>query len=210
MDYDVSSKVEQRGILTGLLLGNAGRDGRNFVIRQSSQQEDYLLFKRQLLERITGKSVGWQQHITAKGDRLVALEPTLIPLIRVLVKKLHPGGHRCVTRSFLEGLTNQGLALWFMDRGSKSFKRKQGKVHAVELSLNTHTTQAESEVIVAYFQEVWGFRWGLGSSQSRYPLRYRLRMGTQEGKRFTAFVRPWIHESLLYKIHLSQNTTATT
>jgi hypothetical protein len=130
MDYYVSSKVEKRGVLVGILLGNAYKRQNNFYIQHPDFQEDYVLFKQRLLEQITQKPVSLYSRFTKKGDRLLCLEPKLIPLIRVLVKKRFPGGTQTITREFLELLTWPGIALWFLDKGSKSFKKKTVKFMA--------------------------------------------------------------------------------
>jgi len=206
MDYDVSSKIEQRGILAGMLLGHGGRCKNNFYILNSPKQESYLLFKKQVLEQITGKPVTIRQWINPRGYSQIRIEPRLTPLIRVLVKKLYKGGNKVISKKFLNLLTPQGIAIWFMDDGSKSFKKKNGKVHALEVTLNTYVLKEENEIIISYFSEVWGFKWGLNKSKDNY----RLRMGTAEGKRFFSFINSYIHESMLYKVQTSQNTMVTT
>ncbi|GAB4293860.1 MAG: hypothetical protein Fur0025_30270 [Oscillatoriaceae cyanobacterium] len=218
MDYDVSSKVERRGILAGMLLGKGYRNQNNFYIQDAGDREEYLIFKKDILEQITGKPVSLQRWNSKNGQQL-RLEPKLIPIIRVLVKKLYPGGTPKITPEFLEFLTPQGIAIWFMDKGSRSFKKKQGQIHALEIYLNTHLTKDANEVIVAYFSQKWGFKWGLSKTKTAY----RLRMGTKEGKRFLTFVRPYVPETMLYKVETesaqseshqalptASNTTATT
>lgn len=206
MDYNVSSKKEQRGILAGMLLGVAKRRGDNFSIAHRPSQIGYLLFKKDLLEKITRKPVSLRELNTAKGDRILSVEPKLIPLSRVLVKKLYPGGVKTITRKFLNFLTPQGIAIWFMDKGGKSFKKKAGRIHALEVTLNTHSSKEVNETIVAYFAEVWGINWGLSRNQGRY----RLRLGTRAGKSVLSFLKPYIHSSMLSKIETSYNTTAAT
>lgn len=206
MDYNVSSKVEQRGILAGMLLGDSSRRQQNFFIQDTSKQEKYIFFKKELLEQITGKPVNIRKWQTQQGYNRIRIEPKLIPLTRVLIKKLYQAGSKTITRQFLNLLTPQGIAIWFMDDGSKSFKKRQGKVCSVTLYLNTYISKEENESIVAYFQQVWGFKWGLSKDKTNY----RLRMGTREGKRFITFISPYIHESMLYKVQTSLNVTATT
>lgn len=206
MDYNVSSKVEQRGIIAGMLIGDGVKHENNFFVQHSIQQKDYVLFKKQLLEQITEKPVALWQSASQKGNDQIRIEPRLIPLIRVMSNRLYPGGHKTISRKFLNFLTPQGIAIWFMDDGSKSFKKQNGVVHAIEITLNTYTSFAESEAIVSYFSEEWGFKWGLNKSRNQY----RLRMGTQEGKRFLAFLSPYIHPSMRHKIQTSQNRKVTT
>ncbi|MDY6782785.1 MAG: DNA endonuclease [Cyanobacteriota bacterium] len=206
MDYNVSSKKEQRGILAGMLLGAAKRKGNNFSVAHRNSQIDYLLFKKALLEEITRKPVCLREQKTLNGDRLLCANPKLIPLSRILVKKLYPGGVKTITRKFLNNLTPQGIAIWFMDKGGKSFKKKDGRIHGLEITLNTHFSKEASEIIVAYFAEVWDIHWGLSRNQGKY----RLRLGTRAGKNLLLFLKPYIHSSMLAKIETSYNKTAAT
>lgn len=201
MDYYVSSKIEQRGILAGMLLGVARKDQNNFFVKHPDCQRDYIDFKARLLEAITSKPVQVRHQRTFKGNDQIVIQPKLIPLIRVMVQRLYRESQKAITPKFLDYLTPQGIAIWYMDKGSKSYKKNNNQIHALEVMLNTQASQPESEDIVNYFAEHWGFKWGLAKSKQGY----RLRMGTQEGKRFFEFLRPYIHPSLLYKIQTSYN-----
>lgn len=203
MDYNVSSKIEKRGIICGMLLGDGGRCRNNFFIQHSTKQTEYALFKKELLEIITGKPVNTRQRVTRQGFELFRIEPKLIPLTRVMVKRCYKNGVKTFSREFLEYLTLQGLAIWFMDDGSKSFKKIRSKVHAVEVTLNTYLSKEENEIIIDYFKERWDVNWGLNKSKDKY----RLRMGTCEARRFFSLIEPFIIDSMRYKINL-QFTTA--
>jgi hypothetical protein len=205
MNYNVSSKIEKRGIVCGMLLGDGGRCRNNFYIAHSLKQLDYALFKKELLEWITGKPVNTRQRFTKEGFGHIRLEPKLIPLTRVMVKKCYKGGVKTVSPEFLRYLTLQGLAIWFMDDGSKSFKRIGGRIHAVEITLNTYLSKEENEVIISFFKEKWGIQWGLNKSKNHY----RLRMGTKEARRFVALIEPYIYDSMKYKIDLQFGTAPT-
>jgi hypothetical protein len=178
-----------------MLLGDGRRSQNNFFIQHSSEREDYILYKKDVLEQITRKPVQVRRWETKEGFTLIRIEP-----------KLYRGGTKTITRKFLNLLTPQGIAIWFMDRGAKSFKKKNGNVRALEVTLNTYISKEENEIIVSYFSEVWGFKWGLNRSNGSY----RLRMGTKEGKRFLASISPFVPESMLYKVQTSLNITATT
>ncbi|MGB9177741.1 MAG: hypothetical protein WCB68_00740 [Pyrinomonadaceae bacterium] len=205
MNYDVSSKVEIRGILCGMLLGDAGRCRNNFFIQHSTKQIAYALFKKELLELITCKQANIRQWKTNQGYELVRVEPKLIPLTRVMVKRCYKNGARTVSRDFLQYLTLQGMAIWFMDDGSKSFKKFKNKIHAVEVTLNTYLSKEENQIIITFFKERWGINWGLNKSKDRY----RLRMGTREARRFFTLIEPFVVDSMKYKINLQFGTAPT-
>ncbi len=202
VDYNVSSKVEKRGIICGMLLGDGGRCKNNFYIAHSTKQTEYALFKRELLEFITGKQVNTRQRRNNYGYETIVIEPKLVPLTRVLVKKCYKSGVKTVSTKFLNYLTLQGVAIWFMDDGSKSFKRVGDRIHSAEVTLNTYLTKEENEVIISYFKETWGIHWGLNKSKDKY----RLRMGTREARIFFALIEPYIIDSMRYKINLQFTT----
>ncbi|MEO0947108.1 MAG: DNA endonuclease [Cyanobacteria bacterium J06641_5] len=193
MDFDVSSKVERRGVLAGMLLGAGRKRGPNFFIQHPAHLRDYVCFKQALLEDITQKPVSLREIATARrGQRLLCLAPKLVPLTRVMVKRRYQGDRAWVTRPFLNTLTVQGLAIWLMDCGSQRLKKgSQNRVRALEVVLDARVSWAENQEIATYFAEVWGFRWGLARSRERSWLR----LGTREGKRFLQFLAPYWHES---------------
>lgn len=192
-----------------MLLGKGRRNGQNFFIPSYSDRDlDSLRFKQDLLEQITGQSVSCCRSINAQGQAYHRLQPPQIPLTRLLIQKLYRGQHKVITRSFLEELTWPGIAIWFMDRGSKTFKKRGGKIHALEVCLNTGFPKTANELILDYFEEVWGVSWGL-SCQNRQQNRYRLRMGTQKGREFLARLTPYLPPPLDEQVQTSYNKTAT-
>jgi hypothetical protein len=206
MDFQVSSKQQQRGILTGMLLGRSFRNQGNFVVHHQNPDADYLAWKRSLLTHITGQTVDYRQWQTRQGQTIVQLHPKQIPLSRVLVQRLYQGDRQVIRPQFLRGLTLPGVALWFMERGARRYKRQDGQIRAVELCLNTLTSKSESDAIADYFREQWDVHWGL----SRFHQKYRLRLGTQAGQRFFEQLKPYLHPNLQPLLNPSNNRTATT
>lgn len=199
MDYNVSLNKEKRGILCGMLLGDAGKTHNNIFIGHSQKHKEYALFKKELLEKITGKNVTMREFTTKQGYKVIRVEPKQIPEIKYLVKKFYPNGEKKITRQVLDYLTLQGIAIWYMDDGSKSFKKRNGEIHAVEVTLNTYLPKEDNEAIIKYFKEVWGIKWGLNKSKDKY----RLRMGTKQARKFFQLIEPFIIEPMKYKIALS-------
>ncbi len=200
MDFDVSSKVERRGIIAGMLLGSGRKRGPNFCVRHSIRLEAYARFQQALLESITRKPVSLRETLRRKGGRrFLVLTPKLVPLTRVMVERRYRGDSGWVARPFLDYLTRQGLAIWFLDCGSQRVRwGPGGQARAFELALDARVSQAENNRIAEYFREVWGFNWGLARSGERTWLR----LGTREGKRFLQFLGPCFHDTLLlYKGH---------
>jgi len=206
MDFEVSSKRERRGILAGMLLGGARRNGDNFYLLHPARHRAHAELQRQLLERIGGRPIALKTYLTRQGERWLRLQPKQTPLIRVLVQRLYPGGTRTITRPFLRHLTRQGLVLWYLDRGSRAFRYRNGRIRSLEVSLHVGASRAECETIAAYFARTWGWQWGI----ARGKRGYRLRLGSQAGRQFLAELRPHLPPSLRHKADPARNATVAT
>lgn len=179
-----------------MLIGDGGRNKNNIMIHHSMKQESYALFKRELLTDITNVKVN-MRYFEGKYPSL-RLEPRLIPLTKSLVNELYSSGKKKLTQQFLNYLSVESIAIWYMDDGSKSLKKRKGKVHAAEVTLNTYLCVEENNLIIDYFKENWGICWQLNKSKNSY----RLRMGTREARKFFTIINPYIHNSMNYKTTL--------
>ncbi|NJK99850.1 MAG: DNA endonuclease [Spirulinaceae cyanobacterium SM2_1_0] len=207
MDFDVTSRVEQRGVIAGMLLGHARRNGDNFFIQHPPQQRDYVEFKQCLLANLTRQGVKVCEQVTSEGDGWFRLQPKAMPLTRVLIQRLYQGDRRVIQRSFLDLLTPLGVAIWFLDRGTRTWKKRaDGTVRSLEIVFKVNVPLAEAEAIATYFREVWQLRWGLLRGQRGY----RLRAGSQVGRAFLTAIAPWVPACMLDRITPSYNGTATT
>ena len=205
--YHVASRAEQRGALAGLLLGHAHRDGDNFFIQHAPARRRYLEVKQRLLTDITRQRVSVCESVTPRGRAVLRLQPRAIPLTRVLMQRLYQGRRRAIQRSFLDWLTPLGMTLWFLDRGTRTWKKRtDGSVRALELTFKVEATLAEAEAIATYFREVWELSWGLRRDRRGYSLR----AGSHVGRAFLAAITPWVPACMLNQVTPSYNTTATT
>lgn len=192
---------EKRGAVIGMILGDGHIRPKRYTISisHSEKQKEYLFFKKEILETIQKSKIslcGRTTYLNGKKYFSVRLETRKIPMYRVLHKRFHPNGLKEVKRDLLNQLTPLGIAIWFMDDGSTTFKKKEGKIHGVETVLHTYLSKEQNEIIVKYFQEVWNIKWGLNKSKGKY----RLRMGTKEAKKFVKIIEPHIISSMKYKI----------
>ncbi len=207
MDFNVTSRVERRGVLAGLLLGRSRRNGDNFFIQHAPQYYDYLAFKQRLLAAIAAQPLTIYECRTPQGRRLWRLQPPAMPLTRVLIQRLYRGRRRAIERSFLDLLTPLGLAIWFLDCGCRTWKKRaDGSVRALEVVFKVDCSRPEATAIATYLQDTGGWRWGLLRSRRGY----RLRAGSQVGRAFLETIVPWVPVCMLDKVSPSYNTTATT
>jgi hypothetical protein len=111
-------------------------------------------------------------------------------------------------RKLLNRLSPLHLAIWYMDDGSVSQKRHNGKIHASDLVLNTHTTKENNQVIIDYFKEVWDIRFTPAKNRGSY----RIRCSTKEARKFLSIVYPYVSQVSCMRhklnIHLFKYTQA--
>jgi hypothetical protein len=201
--------TELRSAIIGMVAGDAGirkqKDCRSVSLRicHAERQREYLEYKRDILQNLFK---AWEIPIKTtnnSGYPGVFLWTRTHPRLRVIHKWFYKSGKKHYSRRILDYLTPLGIALWYMDDGSLSYKKREGKIHGREIHLNTYCSLEEAEIIRTYFDEVWGISWKLVINKSFY----RLRMGTNAAEKFFAVIEPYIIPSMKYKLDLKYKST---
>lgn len=192
---------EKLGIIAGCLIGDAGKSRSSFWYQHSLSQLDFALHKKSLIEQIIFKECSATIKHQGKYSS-IRVYVKVSPLVGQLVGELWTGdqrtnkGIKILTKSFLDYLTPQGIALWYMDDGSMSYKKRDGTVRAMEITLNTYTSIEQNQTIIDYFREKWNLIWNINKSKNSF----RMRMGTREGRKLFQIIRPYVIPSMAYKI----------
>ena len=164
------------------------------IISHSIKQKEYIEFKRDLLVSHFGGVVNIHEFNNNNYPGLRISKTN--PIFRKIHKSLYKDGKKFISREILNTFGKKALAIWYMDDGGMGVKRRNGKIHAFELFLNTHISKEDNQIIIDYFNEVWDIKF----SSVKNKGHYRLRCGTREGRKFISLVEPYILESLRYKI----------
>lgn len=175
-------------ILFGTLLGDSslqhpgGCKYAKFSVSHSPKQTAFIEAKRSALKELQ------PGQIQTAGDKWGTLrfETSPHPELEVLYQSLYPRGKKTVTPAFVQQLTVQSIAWWFMDDGGRI-------LCGVSLATCSFTV-AECNLLAEHLG-----RWGLEPKvdNNDYP---RLRFRIKEARRFAGLVRPYLHDSMLYKI----------
>jgi hypothetical protein len=110
---------------------------------------------------------------------------------------LYPNGKKTYTREILNFLDEAGLAIWFMDNGciDNPLNKKPMGI------LNTYgnSSNGEEELIIKnYFKE----KWNIDCSLNKNHNRYRLRFNNENFIKLVNLIKPFVIQSLQYKIDL--------
>jgi hypothetical protein len=196
--------TELRSAIVGMVAGDAGirkqKGCRSVSLRitHAKRQGEYLEYKRDILQNLFK---GWEipiRPINNSGYLGVRLETRNHPKLRAIYKWFYSNGKKRFSRRILNYLTPIGIALWYMDDGSLSYKKRGGKIHGREIHLNAYCSLEEAKIIQAYFKEVWDISWTVVLNKELF----RLRMGSNEAKKFFTIISPYIVPIMKYKIDL--------
>lgn len=201
MDKSLCSK-EDIGVLIGTLCGDCGRRGLRLYCGQSVQQKDWFDFKKKRFEKIFNQSFNEYKYDYPKYNTSVYQFTTdTNDLTKYLINLFYPNDKKIIPKEALKQLTLEGIAWWYMDDGSMSIKKIDGKPRGAEITLNTYLTAEENQTIIDFFQNQYNITWKLNKSRGKY----RLRMGKKEGKKFFALIEPYIIDSMKYKIDFNKS-----
>jgi LAGLIDADG DNA endonuclease family len=201
--------TELRSAIIGMVAGDAHIwkqkecSSVSLRIKHAERQRAYLGYKRDILQNLFKE---WEipiQSFNNSGYSGVKVETRDHPRLRVIHKWFYSGGKKRFSRQILNYLTPLGIAIWYMDDGSLSMKKREGKVHGREIHLNTYCSLEETRIIQAYFKEVWDVSWTVVLNKGLF----RLRMGSNEAKKLFKIIEPYIVPMMRYKIDLGYKSS---
>lgn len=163
------------------------------------KQHEYIKYKAKILHSIFGgkepipklfNNSGYLGYRVQKSDKY----------LRIIRKLLYKNNKKYITRECLDFLTPQGIAIWYMDDGSLVAHKRNGKIHAYEVLLNTYMSHEEHKIIIEYFKEVWDVQF----AEVKNKNGYRLRCGTIEGRKFISIIDKYVIPIMQYKTNISK------
>jgi recombination protein RecA len=202
----------KRGILYGMAIGDGSvhnkKDGNCTIqFTHSVAQKDYAEFKAKKLNSILGgkqNGVNWYKSKTPYGEVEYGKYGKSHKYCNQMRRVLYPYGKKTYTRQMLDYLNPEGLAYWYMDDGglSKSFRKNKdtGEITgcSCEMRISTYCSLEEIETIILYFKEVWDIE--AKKRLSKKHGTYYLAFNSKNSKKFELLIKPYILESMFYKL----------
>lgn len=183
-------KKESRDLALFMIIGDGSLNANGYIsIRHSKSQKEYLVWKQNLLRR-NGIPTTDLYYVDNNGYGAYELRTYNHKFLKIYRKVIYKPSKIIGNRRLLDRLTPLGLAIWYMDDGGLSQKKRNGVIHANDLILNTHLSKEENQVIIDYFKEVWG----ISFTQVKNRGHYRLRCGTKMARKFIKIVEPFVSE----------------
>lgn len=177
---------EHRDLIIGLSIGDGALQGGILKILQCEKQKKYVEWKKQLLNSYGIKTTDIKEKDN-NGFKAYYFRTYSYDFIKNIYNYLYIP-KKTITRKCLNRLNPLTIAIWYMDDGGLSQKKRNGKIHANDLILNTGLQKEENQIIIDYFNEVWDIHF----TQVKNHNVYRLRCGTREARKFIKIIRPFV------------------
>lgn len=203
----------KRGILYGCAIGDGGlfldksqsAKTARLIIGHGPSQLDYLEYKKRLLHSVLGgkePSVYTYQSLNKKTGKIYTNHQLYKnhSYFRQMHRVLYPKGVFTYSEKMLSYLTDQSLALWFMDDGSGTICRnsKTKKPSGCMTRLSTYCSKEEAEILKEWFFSKYKLnpKFDVDKRNDKYSLRFN----TKESREFVSIVSPYMFDSMKYKI----------
>ena len=180
-EINIKEDQESYQILIGSLLGDAGlvKPGKNVIFREKHciKQKDYLLWKRELLNKIVPTKL-----IYSKNQPMIY--SGALKRLNKIYEMFYPNGKKIIREGILEELNFLGLAVWYMDDGSYN---KQNKC------INISTDCLNLKTISDWFNQKKLY------NKIQYN-SFQIVFNRDSTKKILEVISPHIHPSMKYKI----------
>jgi hypothetical protein len=187
---------EERDLFIGSLLGDASIRKRDktscFRISHSVKQKEYLEWKSNLLKKFGVSEFNEvKRTINKRAVHMINFATETHHIFNYYRNLFYKNGRKVVTREILNQLTPRGLAIWICDDGSYDNKQRY-----IVLCTNAFTLE-EHKLMKEFFSETFGLNPTIGFRDGKY---YYLRFKKEDSKLLIEIIRPFIIESMIYKI----------
>lgn len=202
---ELKEQLGERGLgnLIGAMLGDGGHKDNLLLFGHSYKQIEWVFHKKIFFENLFESYYPIHVYKNEEYDTWqVRFNVTSNFYTYSIVNAIYNADNqKMFSNELLECLTPEGIAWWYMDDGSMSFKRRNERIHSIIVTLNTYETLEKNQRIVDYFKNKWNIQWNI--TKGHKDGIYRLSMGLKEGRKFFELIKPYIIPSMMYKIDLS-------
>lgn len=184
----LSNQEEQ--VIIGSLLGDGTvtSDGR-LRIKHSTRQLKYLEYKASLLKNVNYNFVDSKTHYDKRTNKIYTaccLDSKVYQNFRNYRKDWYPNSKKRIFINDFSKIEPLGIAIWFMDDG---FKYNSKSIMIATDSFDLEDLETCCKMLKDKFK-----------LNFRISRRNRIYLSRIDYSRFFILVRPYIHESMLYKL----------
>ena len=164
-------------------------------IRHSKKQKDYLVHKANLINSFLGGKQSQVKDFDNSGYPGCAYYKS-DKYFRIIYNWLYKDGKKCFPQTLLNRLDKRCIAYLWMDDGSLTAKKRNGKVHAWVGFLNLYEDYEVCERFANVFNTLFGIKPLIRKSKNSY----RLEFNTSKCREFLPQIEEFVIPSLKYKV----------
>lgn len=192
-------------MILGSLLGDAciglppSKKTARFMVSHTKKQKEYLLLKKALLERKGFRTNIYPSRTAHSKDEQFSLYTDCNSEFLTLRTETYKPT-KTVTKEWLDKLTWEGVAYWFMDDASGNAS-KIGSRKDVRYQISTCSfTISEHELIVEWFKER-GFETWIGYVSNKSGIKYPvIQFSLDASRKLTPLISPYFVPCMAYKL----------
>ena len=202
------NKVEFKGAVIGMILGDGhlmkqyANENSKLMIHQSLKQEEYLKWKRDLLNYLTESNI----HSTSSGlHNGLQLQTRRHPFYSTLRERMYIDGRKTVDEHILKSISVLGLAIWYQDDGCLCKGGRWKSDYSVQLYTNSFS-KPEVDLIQYWLKKRFDIDFTVYKTydKRRDKSYFFLSLRNTEKDRkidvFFSLVKNFIHPSMKYKL----------
>lgn len=193
-----------RGLLIACAYGDAciNKQGQ-MMFNHSWKQYDYAMWKYNLLRK-NGIKLGKIQRFEGFNGYLnytiqYRYHSKVTLFNKLLRRIIYKDSRVCYNRKLLNRLSQQGLALWFMDDGTLLRRKYKGRYCGFYLRISTYCSLEEANTIISYFAEEWDI-YPTKICEHKKGDKYTINFGAKEGRKLIEIIKPYMCPSMMYKV----------
>lgn len=207
---------QARGAIIGMVFGDSYINVRTRKNTKGSQfessemrtvhnikQKDYCEHKAALIKKYLGGNFNVTIQNNGKDGKFLSASFSVSNKYFKLIKRwTYPNGKKTFTKFNLDFLTDEGIAIWYMDDGSaRRNYNKDGYVSSCSTSIATMCSKEEVDDIIEWFMinhEIeFKARFDKRCSEGQ---QWYIECNTENSRKFAVLVQPYIIDSMLYKL----------
>ena len=185
-----------KSILLAMSIGDGSvrKDRPELQIKHCLKQKDYCEQKAKLLRECLERNIN--THQKSYGGYDCVLFSISHPYLKFVRAWLYKNKQKTLTPQILKRLTDEGIAIWYMDDGSLYIKKRNGVPHGFELVISTCcSTIEEAQIICEFFYE----RYEVKMTIKKMKGRFSIRCGTQNARKLISILEPYCMSGMEYK-----------
>ena len=187
---------EEHEFIMGTLLGDSNIKQRNkysaLRFGHSLKQVEYFLYKVGRLNKFgVADFRRTKKVVRGRETDMFEFSTRTHPVFNYYRNLFYGSGDKKVTKAILNELTPRSLAVWVCDDGSYC-----NTLSYIIMCTNSFSKE-DHELMQKYFKDKWGLKTTIGFRDNKY---YYLRFLKADTKKLIEIIRPYLPNSMLYKI----------